>query len=204
MIGAVVLVVIAIVLIPAMLSGPRAPNNSANSELPAVASADESKVKTYTIDLSKSASRPPAPASTSTPVGGQAETPKIEAAPDPPAAVSNAHETKLPDIVVAATPKQSTQSKPEIAVSKPTAHASPVTDSGWTVQVGSFSARASSERIAQDLKRGGFPAFVVAFQSGDQTMYRVRVGPVRERPAAEVLLRKLKSDYPNATLVAPP
>jgi DedD protein len=70
--------------------------------------------------------------------------------------------------------------------------------------VGSFGVRATSDRIAADLKHEGFSAFVVAFQSGNQTMYRVRVGPERDRASAEALLRKLKAGHPTATLVPPP
>jgi cell division septation protein DedD len=35
-------------------------------------------------------------------------------------------------------------------------------------------------------------------------MYRVRVGPERDRASAEALLRKLKAGHPTATLVPPP
>jgi len=73
----------------------------------------------------------------------------------------------------------------------------------WAVQVGSFGVRSTSERVAADLKRQGFSAFVVAFQASNQTMYRVRVGPERDRAAAEALMRKLKVHHPNATLVPP-
>ncbi len=77
------------------------------------------------------------------------------------------------------------------------------TPGGWTVQVGSFGVRATSDRLAADLKREGFTAFIVAFQSSGNTLYRVRVGPARDRATAEVLLRRVKALHPAATLVAP-
>jgi DedD protein len=74
---------------------------------------------------------------------------------------------------------------------------------GWTVQVASFGVRATSERIAGELKAKGYPAFVTAYAGKGQTMYRVRVGPVVDRAAAEQLLKKIKSLHPDAN-IAPP
>jgi DedD protein len=74
---------------------------------------------------------------------------------------------------------------------------------GWTVQVASFGVRATSERIAGELKAKGYPAFVTSYAGKGQTMYRVRVGPVADRAAAEQLLKKIKSLHPDAN-IAPP
>ena len=74
---------------------------------------------------------------------------------------------------------------------------------GWSVQVASFSVRATSERIVADLKSKGYPAFVASFTGTGQTMYRVRVGPVADRPSAEALLKKIKPLYPDANVAAP-
>jgi DedD protein len=74
---------------------------------------------------------------------------------------------------------------------------------GWSVQVASFSVRATSERLSSDLKSKGYPAFVATFTGTGQTMYRVRVGPVADRPAAETLLKKIKPLYPDANVAAP-
>ena len=96
-------------------------------------------------------------------------------------------------------PTDSMASKPERAPEKPSA-AAPA-DGAWAVQVASFGARATSERIAEELKANGFSAYVVTFVAKEQTMYRVRVGPVRDRDAAEALLAKVKPLHPNAAIV---
>jgi DedD protein len=70
------------------------------------------------------------------------------------------------------------------------------------VQVASFSVRTTSERIAAELKQKGYPAFVTSFATTGQTMYRVRVGPVEDRSAAEALLKKIKPLHPGAAVVA--
>ncbi len=210
MVGAVVLVATAVILIPEMLSGPRS-----TSQLPAApttenrSTVDEStKLKTYSIDLSK-----PAPAA-SVPT-----TTVPTAEPEPPAAPATTTPASTSDRIVATAAPPAEDSLPNTAApppkpepSRPASPSSslaesprttPTAPSGWAVQVGSFGVRATSERIAADLKREGFSAFVVAFHSGNQTMYRVRVGPERNREAAEALLRKLKLRHPTATLVAP-
>lgn len=74
---------------------------------------------------------------------------------------------------------------------------------GWAVQVASFEARATSDRVAAELKGRGFSAFVVPFSAKGKTMYRVRVGPVEDRAAAEVLLKKIRPLHPQAALAPP-
>jgi len=210
MIGAVVLVAAAIILIPEMLSGPHSSTERTASEPQlAPSTVDTAKLKSYTIDLSK----PQGPVMeapvqrVANPESGPDATPDL--ATSKPSVVS----APMPEPEKAAASQE--QSKPEQSQSeqaklgnkaapKSPPLAAAISDTGWTVQVGSFGVRATSDRIATDLRQSGFPAFVVAFQSGSQTMYRVRVGPTRDRAAAETLMQKLKGEHPNATLVAPP
>jgi DedD protein len=77
----------------------------------------------------------------------------------------------------------------------------PVGAGAWAVQVASFGVRATSERIAGELKAQGYPAFVTSFDAKGQTMYRVRVGPVADRAAADALLKKIKPLHPGAAVV---
>jgi cell division protein FtsN len=59
------------------------------------------------------------------------------------------------------------------------------------VQLGSFASRANAERLVQKLKTQGFTASV-SQGSGGRHLYRVRVGPARDRAAAAQLQAKLK------------
>lgn len=210
MIGAIVLVAAAIILIPEMLSGPKAPVES-GTEAPA---AEGAKVKSYTIDLSKAAGQVPItePTPRIAPVEALVETPKPAAiekqAEEKPVSTqtSASAPTKLAATTesakpVAAVKTESPNTVKPVAV-KPSASNSSG-ESGWTIQVGSFGVRGTSDRLASELKHDGFPAFVVAFQAGSQTLYRVRVGPVRDRPAAEAMLGKLKPQHPTATVIPP-
>jgi DedD protein len=224
MIGAIVLVAAAIILIPEMLSGPRSPAVASPTESslsPASgSSADGGKFKTYTIDLARAATSSAAaeaPRSgntetTSDPVKHVVATPPSPTTESPPAVdvasverrpsaeeVKPAPAVQQTPSVQHAKPEESATARPGAAKSPPTRVAT--TDSGWAVQVGSFGVRATSDRLANELKQAGFPAYVIAFQAGNQTMYRVRIGPARDRAAAEGLLNKVKSQHPTATLV---
>lgn len=72
------------------------------------------------------------------------------------------------------------------------------------MQVGSFSARSSADRLAADLRRRSFQAFVSQVRSGGKPMFRVRVGPVADRAAAQALAAKLKSAGQSGTVVPLP
>jgi DedD protein len=207
MVGAVVLIATAVILIPEMYSDPRSTSDEklATAEGKSVATTeDAAKLKTYTIDLSKPNGKaiPDAPPANTT-ISKTPESSRIEpaaaTAPPPEELRPGVTPTKVDPI------RQESQSKNSGVPALPNvpSTAAPQSD-GWTVQVGSFSVRATSDRVAADLKKEGFAAFVVAFHNGDQTMFRVRVGPEHDRASAEILLRKLKLQHPNATLVAPP
>jgi len=198
------------------------------------AAADGSPVKTYTIDLNKAAAgdtkwQPEAPAASAPTTDAK---PAVEISPAPPPEIADelpvvatvkpsSKPAELPTPTIATpAPKPATQTlaqkpkdpAPNYAAPKDAAKevelaanvkASAATGK-WAVQVASFGVRATSERIAKDLKSQGHPAYVAESQVKGQTMYRVRVGPVEERAAAEALLRKVKTTHPNANVVAHP
>jgi DedD protein len=66
--------------------------------------------------------------------------------------------------------------------------------SGFAVQVGAFSEGSAAEDVRQKLHSKGFESYVIpASQSGDGK-WRVRVGPVPTRGAADSLAGRLKSE----------
>lgn len=76
--------------------------------------------------------------------------------------------------------------------------------SGWAVQVGSFSSKATADRLTAELKGEGYSAFVMPIKSGNATLYRVRIGPVASREQADATLRKVKGKVPGAAIVSHP
>ena len=72
------------------------------------------------------------------------------------------------------------------------------------MQIGSFSKEATAERVAKQLRDQGQSAFVMPVKSGGATLYRVRVGPLKDRASAEAALRDVKSSAPGAAIVPHP
>jgi DedD protein len=92
---------------------------------------------------------------------------------------------------------------PEQPVPQKTSAAKPTSDKGWSVQVGSFASRANADRLASRLQSKGFKAFVTQ-ATGSPRLYRVRVGPQADRPAAQAMATRLKAAGHPGTLVASP
>lgn len=65
--------------------------------------------------------------------------------------------------------------------------------SAWVVQLGSFSSKVNADKLNLQLRKAGFPAFVEPITKNNETAYRVRVGPELLRSDAEALLKKIKS-----------
>ena len=63
--------------------------------------------------------------------------------------------------------------------------------SGWVVQVGSFSSRQNAQALRDKLRKQGHATFVEPVKGKSGTAYRVRVGPKVSRKSAEQLRQKL-------------
>lgn len=220
LIGAAVLMAAAVILIPEMLSGP---DRSAPASTQQVA--EEGPLKTYTIDLQQPRANPKA-----TPTIDETVDPMIEdRAPPPetgqaPAAASlpekpssevrpNAEPIAPPSPPEQAPPASQERAPARTADVQPAAGQStqppvqPPSKAGegrWAVQLGSFSKRATADRLVNELRSQGHDAFVMPVRSGSATLYRVRVGPMPNRAAAEAALRTLKTRASGAAIVAHP
>lgn len=63
----------------------------------------------------------------------------------------------------------------------------------WVVQLGSFNAKENADLLNEKLRKAGYPAFVEPIKLGSGIIYRVRVGPELLRSDADSLLDKLKT-----------
>jgi DedD protein len=63
----------------------------------------------------------------------------------------------------------------------------------YTIQLASYPEKGLAEEEVRNKKKQGYAAFVVAFNQGKSTWYRVRLGRFTDRDAAEKLLREIKS-----------
>ncbi len=64
----------------------------------------------------------------------------------------------------------------------------------WAVQLGSFGNQENAERLAADLRKQGHAAFLSQVSTAQGQRHRVRIGPQKDRDAAEAVAAKLKAD----------
>jgi len=190
--GAVILVALFVLLVPELLRGPR------GAAAPSDAPTDEG-MRRYTIDLD--AATPPAqpqdpaaqPAVVLPPV---AEAPQTRAVPGE--AASPATPAAPPETPVAA---PVTKPVPAAPLPTPAAVAAPVARGSFVVQLGSFGSRENADRLVRDMTSKGFAAFVAPITSGGRELFRVRVGPTRDRAAAEALAAQLRRIGQSGSIV---
>jgi DedD protein len=72
----------------------------------------------------------------------------------------------------------------------------------FAVQLGTFENKDNANRLVRDMTAKGFAAFVAPFKTNGREMYRVRVGPTRDRAAAEALAAQLKRVGQSGSVVA--
>jgi len=116
----------------------------------------------------------------------------------PPAARG---ESTSPPSPAVSTPASATP--PPHAAAPPTPAASPPAATGtgaYVVQLGSFANRANADRLAKQVHGLGYPVSVSRGSSGRQ-LYRVVVGPARDRASAEQVAAKLRAQVHSGTVV---
>jgi DedD protein len=62
----------------------------------------------------------------------------------------------------------------------------------WAVQLGSFGDKNNAEKLATDLRKQGFAAFLSQLSTDSGLLQRVRVGPQKDRESAEAMAARLK------------
>jgi DedD protein len=193
--GAVILVALFVLLVPELLTGPR------NAGVPDTAA--EEGMRRYTIDLdAANPTAPPPDSQAASPVAlpqptsdealakpGDSAQPAA-AAPAPAATVEPQPAAATPPVTQPATAPAPTPA-PRVEAPKP-ARAAPVEPGSFAVQLGSFGSRENADRLVRDMTAKGFTAFVAPIKSGGRELYRVRVGPTRDRAQAEALAAQLR------------
>lgn len=204
LVGAAVIVALAAIFIPMILEGPDDGMGPVGSNLPP---APEYKVK----DRVEPLVLPPPPetgAGTASEPAGVPDAPEAalpetgtlaEAEPAPSPAPAPAPEP-APKPAPAPAPESAPAPAPAPAPAQPAATPAPA--SGWVVQVASFSQQANAERLQERLQEQGYQAFVESASTGSGSTWRVRVGPVPERAAAEKLQGEIAKAFDLKGLVA--
>jgi DedD protein len=177
--GAVILVLLAVALLPELLTGSGRAARP-NALLPSEGGG--APERSIDIDLTEAARAPagatPTPEPAPAPPPAPIELPTPPAVMEPaPAATPNA---TVPSAAPAATPPTAEPAK-----------AAPAPTGTYFVQLGVFVNRASADRLERRLRREGFTPIVKEITASGKRMYRVRVGPEIDRAAANALLKRL-------------
>jgi DedD protein len=185
-IGAAVLVIFAVLVVPIFLDGPST-DSEIVSESVTLPGQNDGERKQQTIVLDRNRSQPVPTTQASVP---RAAEPEPQAAP----------------------PAQQTASRPPPAASsspepEPESTAAPATSSDtgmWAVQLGSFADKDNAERLAADLRDKGYAAFLSQLQTDGGALQRVRVGPQKDRESAEQIAAQLAKTGLSSQVVPHP
>jgi len=180
-IGAIVLVLFVVLVVPIFLDGP---TNNGEIISEQVGLPGQSGEENRTIVLERDRTEP-------VPVAQQQPAPQprqttAQPTPSPQQATTNR-----------AAPAPQPQQEPEKAPVAETAAAAkvnaPVSTTGmWAVQMGSFSSQANAEKLAAELRKQGFAAFLSELSTSSGELHRVRIGPQKDRESAEAMAERLR------------
>ncbi|MGE5623971.1 MAG: SPOR domain-containing protein [Bacillota bacterium] len=172
-IGAVVLVILGVIIIPFFIKSSPAPDTAATQAL-SLAPAGGTSVQQVTLPLGAPASGTVVAASAAHAVAAPFPAPATAATPKP-----------------AARPIQ----RPAAAPAAPAG--------AWLVQAGSYGSEANAGRVVKALQQHGFHASVSRIEKSGKTLFRVRVGPYPERADAEKAAAAVAKAYGGKAEVVP-
>jgi len=194
MIGAVVLLVALVLIVPAILDGdgdgddsPSVANSARNSV------ADDAPLRRYEIRPNRPAETPPLPQASvaNDPSPQPADKVQTKESLQPSKSSQQAQPTKPKESVKPAKVATAPPKPAPVPASKPQQPAA--IQSGWVVQLGSFSSRSNAQGLAGRVKKKGFAAYLMPVERSGKTLYRVRVGPPQaSRDKAAKLADKLR------------
>jgi DedD protein len=193
LIGASILVLLAVALVPELLSGPK------NSAAGGKAVGGAKNTRTVTIDLggavADGARLEPRPDAASVPATAPS-LPTVESPAPAPVVTEAQTSSKREDQPAAreeaaAPPARPPEAKP--AVIEPVVQAVAPAKGTFSVQVGAFGSEATARKLVADLEAAGMPAYIAPLSKSGKTLHRVRAGPVPDRAAADKLAARLKA-----------
>lgn len=173
-IGAIVLVGVAVLVVPVFLDGP-SEESQIVSRAVALPGQSQQQSMMQTVVLNRDRQEP-VPASK--PPAGEVKPEPAKIEPPQPKA-----ETKQEISVASQNNDKGAAGTPGIAPESATGM--------WAVQLGSFSNRQNAERLAADLRAEGYAAFLGKLDTGSGELYRVRIGPQKDRDSAESVAARL-------------
>ena len=182
LVGAVVLVSLAVIFIPIILEGPDdewSPRTQGMPEAPEIAYHAEGEAELpLPVEEPPAAGIPTAAIDSPEPVPQAAIEPRSAPPPQPSSPASQA----------GAKPAPAAEPRPVKKTATP-----PAVTGGWAIQVGRFSQSLNAQGLRDRLKKSGYAAFVKETGTGGEKSWQVLVGPLKTRGDAEAIRDELAS-----------
>ena len=175
-IGAIVLVVFVVLVVPIFLDGPPQEGEIV-SERVLLPGQEGQNIKTVVLDRERTEPLPVANKTEDVAVEKE-----VEPEPEPQKPEPKTVEQKQPARV---------EPKPAPEPQKPEVQAAASSSGMWAVQLGSFSNKENAEKLAADLRKQGYAAFLSQLKTSSGQLHRVRIGPQKDRESAEAMAAKL-------------
>ena len=205
LIGAAVLVMLAVIFIPMVLDNnsgtdvtidksniPARPEDSFNSRIVPLEGSDLTPLPVKEIEKEEApvpkigtATREKIEQVEKDEVIEKASAGSVAIEPEPPAATTEA--AIVPE-------KLGEEQLQEARESARAAGAGAVGTAAWVVQLGSFSSKDNASALNEKLRKAGYPSFVEPLKRSSGMAYRVRVGPELKRSNAQKLQEKLNKE----------
>ena len=176
LVGAAVLVVIAVIFIPMLLTGPIDSSSISKTNIP------ERPTEKFTSKLVPLNDKLKPIVDEQSTMTGEVNNELTEEEQESPVVDEN-------DIAEQITEKEAAETK---TVQEKNSDKK-VGLTAWVVQLGSFSTKVNADKLNLSLRKAGFPAFVEPLTKKGKTSYRVRVGPEILRADADALLKNIKA-----------
>jgi DedD protein len=178
-IGAIVLVVVAVLVVPVFLDGPSGDSDVVSSIVTLPGQSEQASM-TQTVVLNRDRKEP---VPTSAPVPAETKPRPVKTAP--PVTTKEAQVVSPDDDSDSATAAESATGM-------------------WAVQLGSFSNQENAERLAADLRKQGYAAFLSRLVTDSGALHRVRIGPQKDRESAEAVAAQLAKSGLSGQVVPHP
>jgi len=188
-IGAAVLVVFAVLIVPVFLDGPPADGELITER---VLLPGQDGQETQTVVLARDRTEPVPAAITPAPATAKQEAPARNLPDEESAPVLLGAQQPEPEKKPEPEPEPEPEKAPERVAPKPATTQPAVSTTGmWAVQLGSFSNKDNAEKLAANLRKQGYAAFLSQLTTDKGRLHRVRIGPQKDRASAEAMASRL-------------
>jgi DedD protein len=196
-IGAIVLVVFVVLIVPVFLDGPPESGEIVSERVPLPGQVAEGETRTVVLERDRDEPVPAAVSAAAQETRRSKPAQKdnsVEPVPKPqPETKSEPRPEPQPESRSQPGPDTDTVSSqaPAKPAKQQTAAESKSATGMWAVQLGSFGNQQNAERLAADLRKQGFAAFLSQLSTGSGQLHRVRIGPQKDRDSAEAMAARL-------------